>query len=55
MKTYITPLTDKVSTLPEQMIALSIINGGESDEGEALTNQYEWNDDWQNDNEESDL
>lgn len=50
MKAYITPLTDKVTTLPEQMIALSIIPGGEADDSEALTQQYDWyTDDWTND------
>lgn len=52
MKKYITPLTDITATLPEQMIALSIINGGEADDSEALTQQYEWNEDWTNDSEE---
>lgn len=47
MKAYITPLTDKVTTLPEQMIALSIIPGGEADDSEALTQQYGWDSgDW---------
>lgn len=47
MKKYITPLTDITATLPEHMIALSIINGGEADDSEALTQQYGWNSgDW---------